>query len=44
MPVGAAIAERWRRLVASGYGRLDISAARKDLVPQSADVSGANAA
>ena len=31
MPVGASIAERWRRLVAEGYGRLDISAARKDL-------------
>jgi 3-hydroxyisobutyrate dehydrogenase len=31
MPVGASIAERWRRLVAKGYGHLDISAARKDL-------------
>jgi 3-hydroxyisobutyrate dehydrogenase len=31
MPVGTSIAERWRRLVAEGYGRLDISAARKEL-------------
>lgn len=31
MPVGASIAERWRRLVAEGYGHLDISAARMDL-------------
>src|SRR5205823_2028086 len=31
MPVANAIAERWRRLVAEGYGRLDISAARMGL-------------
>jgi 3-hydroxyisobutyrate dehydrogenase len=31
MPVAGSIAERWRRLVAEGYGRLDISAARLDL-------------
>ena len=30
-PVAASIAERWRGLVAAGYGRLDISAARKGL-------------
>jgi len=30
-PVAESIAERWRRLVAEGYGRLDISAARKGL-------------
>jgi 3-hydroxyisobutyrate dehydrogenase len=28
IPVAASIAERWRRLVEEGYGRLDISAAR----------------
>jgi len=28
IPVVGTIAARWRRLVASGYGRLDISAAR----------------
>jgi 3-hydroxyisobutyrate dehydrogenase len=28
IPVAAAIAERWRRLTAAGYGRMDISAAR----------------
>ena len=28
IPVAGSIAERWRRLVAEGYGRLDISAAR----------------
>jgi 3-hydroxyisobutyrate dehydrogenase len=28
LPVAGSIAERWRRLVAEGYGRLDISAAR----------------
>jgi 3-hydroxyisobutyrate dehydrogenase len=43
MPVSAAIAERWRRLVANGYGHLDISAARKDLVPEPAAVSGGKA-
>ena len=32
-PVAESIAERWRRLVAEGYGRLDISAARKGLGP-----------
>jgi 3-hydroxyisobutyrate dehydrogenase len=31
MPVATSIAERWQRLVAEGYGRLDISAARMDL-------------
>ena len=31
IPVAGAIADRWRRLVAEGYGRLDISAARKGL-------------
>jgi 3-hydroxyisobutyrate dehydrogenase len=31
IPVAAAIAERWRSLVADGNGRLDISAARMDL-------------
>ena len=31
--VAESIAERWRRLVAEGYGRLDISAARKGLGP-----------
>lgn len=31
IPVAGSIAERWRSLVAEGYGRLDISAARKDL-------------
>jgi 3-hydroxyisobutyrate dehydrogenase len=30
-PVAESIAERWRRLVAEGYGRLDISAARMGL-------------
>lgn len=30
-PVGAAIAERWRRLVAHGFGHLDVSAARREL-------------
>lgn len=30
-PVAESIAERWRRLVAAGYGHLDISAARKGL-------------
>jgi 3-hydroxyisobutyrate dehydrogenase len=30
-PVAGAIADRWRRLVAAGYGRLDISAARLGL-------------
>jgi 3-hydroxyisobutyrate dehydrogenase len=32
-PVADSIAERWRRLVAEGYGRMDISAARKGLGP-----------
>jgi 3-hydroxyisobutyrate dehydrogenase len=31
IPVAWSIAERWRRLVAGGYGRLDISAARMGL-------------
>jgi 3-hydroxyisobutyrate dehydrogenase len=31
IPVAGAIADRWRRLVAAGYGRLDISAARLGL-------------
>jgi 3-hydroxyisobutyrate dehydrogenase len=31
IPVAESIAERWRRLVAEGYGRLDISAARMGL-------------
>ena len=31
LPVAASIAERWRRLVAQGYGRQDISAARMGL-------------
>ena len=44
MPVAAAIAERWRRLVAEGYGRLDISAARKDLAPEPTAAGGAEAA
>jgi len=30
-PVAESIADRWRRLVSGGYGRLDISAARKGL-------------
>jgi len=33
IPVVGTIAARWRRLVASGYGRLDISAARLGLDP-----------
>ncbi len=32
-PVADSIADRWRRLVAEGYGRLDISAARMGLGP-----------
>lgn len=31
IPVAGSIADRWRRLVAEGYGRLDISAARMGL-------------
>ncbi len=31
LPIAAAIAGRWRELVAEGYGRLDISAARMGL-------------
>jgi 3-hydroxyisobutyrate dehydrogenase len=31
IPVADAIADRWRGLVAAGYGRLDISAARMGL-------------
>ena len=38
-PVAESIAERWRRLVSEGYGRLDISAARMGL-----DSTGAVAA
>ena len=33
LPVESAIADRWRRLVVQGYGRLDISAARMGLNP-----------
>jgi len=44
MPVAAAIADRWRRLVAEGYGHLDISAARKDLAPDQVAPNGEKAA
>jgi 3-hydroxyisobutyrate dehydrogenase len=40
VPVAGAIAERWQRLVAEGYGGLDISAARKGL--GSVPAAGAN--
>jgi 3-hydroxyisobutyrate dehydrogenase len=40
MPVAASIAERWKGLVAEGYGRLDISAARMGLGP--ANMAGTN--
>ena len=43
LPVASAIAERWRRLVAEGYGRLDISAAGLGLEVASR-ASGAGAA
>jgi 3-hydroxyisobutyrate dehydrogenase len=39
-PVAEAIAERWRRLVAAGYGHLDISAARKGLGTPMAAANG----
>ena len=35
LPVATSIADRWRRLVGEGYGRLDISAARMKLESQS---------
>jgi 3-hydroxyisobutyrate dehydrogenase len=38
-PVAESIADRWRRLVAEGYGRLDISAARKGLGTASLDAT-----
>lgn len=44
LPVASAIAERWRRLVADGYGRLDISAARIGLGPAQAATAGGQAA
>jgi 3-hydroxyisobutyrate dehydrogenase len=37
LPVAGVIAERWRRLVSEGYGRLDISAARMGLDPTPID-------
>ena len=40
IPVAGSIAKRWRRLVAEGYGRLDVSAARMGL--GSAQVAAAN--
>jgi 3-hydroxyisobutyrate dehydrogenase len=36
VPVASTIAQRWRRLVAEGFGRLDISAARMGLGPAQA--------
>jgi 3-hydroxyisobutyrate dehydrogenase len=39
-PVAESIAERWRRLVAAGYGHLDISAARKGLGTAMAAANG----
>jgi 3-hydroxyisobutyrate dehydrogenase len=42
VPVASAIAERWRRLVSQGHGRLDISAARLGLdgsLPQVSEVA-----
>lgn len=44
IPVAGSIAERWRRLVAEGYGRLDISAARIGLDPAQAAAVGGHAA
>ncbi|HYL07780.1 MAG TPA: NAD(P)-dependent oxidoreductase [Candidatus Udaeobacter sp.] len=44
MPVAQSIAERWRKLVAEGYGRLDISAARKDLAPETTAAANGRAA
>ena len=44
MPVADAIAERWRRLVAEGYGRLDISAARMGLGSATAGAAKGSAA
>jgi 3-hydroxyisobutyrate dehydrogenase len=43
-PVAESIAERWRRLVAAGYGRLDISAARIGLGPAPAGAANAQSA
>ena len=44
IPVAESIAERWRRLVAEGYGRLDISAARKGLGSAPAAAANGHAA
>ena len=44
IPVAESIAERWRRLVAAGYGRLDISAARKGLGSKLAAAANGHAA
>ena len=44
IPVAGSIAERWRRLVAEGYGRLDISAARMGLGSLQATAAGGHAA
>jgi len=40
IPVAESIAERWRRLVAAGYGQMDISAARKGLGAAMAAANG----
>jgi|SRR5437764_2497869 len=39
VPVAGAIADRWRRLVGEGYGRLDVSAARLGLTEERAAVA-----
>ncbi|MDQ6879184.1 MAG: NAD(P)-dependent oxidoreductase [Candidatus Dormibacteraeota bacterium] len=44
IPVAGSIAERWRRLVAEGYGRLDISAARIGLGSALAAAAGGHPA
>ena len=44
IPVTGSIAERWRRLVAEGYGRLDISAARIGLGSALAAAAGGHPA
>jgi 3-hydroxyisobutyrate dehydrogenase len=44
IPVAESIAERWRGLVAEGYGRLDISAARKGLGSKRAAAANGHAA
>jgi len=44
MPVATSIAERWQRLVADGYGRLDISAARMELGSEPAATANGPAA